>query len=215
MGIYEKPTTAFLDRLGAQFGFEPPREHGFDVVEGIQAMLDGRARVLFAMGGTFAAATPDTARTAQALRNCALTVHVSTKLNRSHLVHGREALILPCLGRSETDRQAGGEQAVTVEDSMSMVHLSAGIKAPAAPDLLSEPAIVARLALATLPHSHVPWAELVADYNRIRDAIAAVIPGFENFNARVRATGGFHLRHPCRERVFPNRAFPRKSTSIP
>ncbi len=204
MGIYEKPTATFLDRLGARFGFQPPRAHGFDVVEGIQAMLDGRARVLFAMGGNFAAATPDTAKTAQALGNCELTVHVSTKLNRSHLVHGREALILPCLGRSETDLQGGVEQAVTVEDSMSMVHLSAGIKPPAAPDLLSEPAIVARLAQAALPQSCVPWAELGADYDRIRDAIAAVIPGFEDFNARVRATGGFHLRHPCRERVFPN-----------
>jgi molybdopterin-dependent oxidoreductase alpha subunit len=155
------------------------------------------------MGGNFAAATPDAARTAAALRRCELTVHVSTKLNRSHLVHGREALILPCLGRTEIDRQAGGPQAVTVEDSMSMVHLSAGMKAPASPQLLSEPAIVARLAAATLPRSRTPWLALVADYDRIRDRIAAVVPGFEDFNARVRVPGGFHLHHPGRERVFP------------
>jgi len=154
------------------------------------------------MGGNFAAATPDTARTAQALRRCTLTAHVSTKLNRSHLVHGRDALILPCLGRSEIDEQAGGRQAVSVEDSMSMVHLSSGMKAPASDALLSEPAIVARLAVATLPASSTPWLELVAHYDRIRERIAAVIPGFEDFNARVRVPGGFHLRHPARERTF-------------
>ena len=203
MGIHERPPAAFLDALGAEFGFAPPREPGYDVVGAIEAMLAGRARALFAMGGNFAAATPDAARTAQALRACTLTAHVSTKLNRSHLVHGREALILPCLGRSEIDVQRAGPQAVTVEDSMSMVHLSAGMKAPASPQLLSEPAIVARLALATLPASRTPWRELVADYDRIRDRIAAVIPGFEHFNTRVRVPGGFHLQHPGRERVFP------------
>ncbi len=203
MGIHEKPAAAFLDRLGAEFGFEPPRADGYDVVGSIEAMQSGRARVLFAMGGNFAAATPDTGRTAQALRRCDLTVHVSTKLNRSHLVHGRDALILPCLGRSEIDLQAGGPQAVTVEDSMSMVHLSSGMKAPASPQLLSEPAIVARLAAATLPRSRTLWLELVGDYDRIRDRIAAVIPGFDDFNARVRVPGGFHLHHPGRERVFP------------
>ena len=203
MGIYEKPSDEFLDRLGAEFGFEPPRGHGHDVVSGIQAMRDGRAKILFAMGGNFAAATPDTGRTAEALRRCELTVHVSTKLNRSHLVHGRDAFILPCLGRSEIDPQAEGRQAVTVEDSMSMVHLSSGMKAPASEHLLSEPAIVARLARATLPDSRTPWSELVAHYDRIRERIARVIPGFEDFNARVRVPGGFHLHHPGRERVFP------------
>jgi len=203
MGIHERPAAAFLDALGAEFGFAPPREPGLDVVGAISAMEAGRARVLFAMGGNFAAATPDAARTAAALRRCALTVQVSTKLNRSHLVHGREALILPCLGRTEVDLQASGPQAVTVEDSMSMVHLSVGMKAPASPHLLSEPAIVARLAAATLPRSRTPWLELIGDYDRIRARIAAVISGFEDFNARVRVAGGFHLRHPARERVFP------------
>jgi molybdopterin-dependent oxidoreductase alpha subunit len=205
MGIHEKPGDAFLDRLGAEFGFAPPRADGHDVVGSIQAMLDRRARVFFAMGGNFATATPDTARVHEALRRCALTAHVTTKLNRSHLVHGRDALILPCLGRSEIDLQAGGPQAVTVEDSMSMVHLSAGMNPPASPQLLSEPAIVARLAAATLPHSRTPWLELIGDYDRIRERIARVVPGFEDFNRRVRAPGGFHLHHPARERVFPTR----------
>ena len=203
MGIYEKPSDAFLDALGAEFGFAPPRAHGFDTVDAIQAMHDGRGKVFFAMGGNFAAATPDSALTHAALRNCALTVQVSTKLNRSHVVHGREALILPCLGRTEIDLQAGGLQAVTVEDSMSMVHLSSGMNAPASRALLSEPAIVARLGAATLPDCGIPWLELVEDYDRIRERIARVVPGFEDFNARVRAPGGFHLHHPCRERVFP------------
>lgn len=203
MGIYEKPSDAFLDRLGAEFGLEPPRAHGFDTVDAIQAMHDGRGKVFFAMGGNFAAATPDTALTHAALRNCALTVQVSTKLNRSHVVHGREALILPCLGRTEIDQQAGGLQAVTVEDSMSMVHLSSGMNAPASRALLSEPAIVARLGAATLPDCGIPWLALVEDYDRIRERIARVVPGFEDFNTRVRAPGGFHLHHPCRERVFP------------
>ncbi len=203
MGIYEKPSPAFLDRLGAEFGFDPPRADGFDTVAAIEAMGDGRGKVFFAMGGNFAAATPDSERTHAALRNCALTVQVSTKLNRSHVVHGRRALILPCLGRTEIDLQTGGPQAVTVEDSMSMVHLSAGMNAPASPSLLSEPAIVARLAAATLPDRGIPWLAMIEDYDRIRDRIARVVPGFEDFNARVRHPGGFHLHHPCRERVFP------------
>jgi molybdopterin-dependent oxidoreductase alpha subunit len=204
MGIHEKPDPRFLDRLGAEFGFAPPRADGHDVVGAIGAMLAGTAKVFFAMGGNFAMASPDTARTHAALRHCALTAHVSTKLNRSHLVHGREALILPCLGRSEIDLQAGGPQAVSVEDSMSMVHLSEGMNAPASAHLLSEPAIVARLAHATLGvRSTTPWLELIADYDRIRERIARVVEGFAGFNERVRADGGFHLRHPGREREFP------------
>ncbi|MDI9239193.1 FdhF/YdeP family oxidoreductase [Lysobacter sp. LF1] len=203
MGIYEQPSPAFLDRLGAAFDFTPPREHGYDTIGAIEAMHDGRARVFFAMGGNFAAATPDTARVHEALRRCDLTVHVSTKLNRSHLVHGRRALILPCLGRTEIDLQAGGPQAVTVEDSMSMVHLSSGMNPPASEHLLSEPAIVARLAAAALPRSRTPWLWLIEDYDRIRDRIAQVIEGFTDFNTRVRVPGGFHLHHPGRERVFP------------
>jgi len=203
MGIFEKAGDAFLDRLGAAFDFVPPRAHGFDTIAAIEAMRDGQANVFFAMGGNFAAATPDTEVTRQALRNCELTVHVSTKLNRSHLVHGRNAMILPCLGRTEIDLQASGPQAVTVEDSMSMVHLSSGINPPASEQLLSEPAIVARLAVATLPDTKTPWLHLLEDYDRIRDRIEFVVDGFEQFNARVRAPGGFHLRHPNREREFP------------
>ena len=203
MGIHEKPGAAFLDRLGDVFGFAPPRAPGVDTIGAIEAMRDGRGKVFFAMGGNFAAATPDTAATHAALRNCALTVHVATKLNRSHLVHGRDALILPCLGRTEIDLQGGRPQAVTVEDSMSMVHLSAGINPPASPQLLSEPAIVARLAQATLgARSEVPWGWLVEDYDRIRDQIARVFPDFHDFNARVRVPGGFRLPNAAARRQW-------------
>ncbi|MDN0083616.1 FdhF/YdeP family oxidoreductase [Crenobacter sp. SG2305] len=199
MGINEKPAAAFLDKLGAAFDFAPPREHGHDVVGAIEAMFAGEGKVFFAMGGNFATATPDTERTHQALRNCRLTVHVTTKLNRSHLVHGEQALILPCLGRTEIDRQAGGVQGVTVEDSMSMVHISTGMNAPASNQLLSEPAIVAHLAAATLPQSKTPWLWLVEDYDRIRDKIAEVVDGFADFNARVHVPGGFYLGNAARE----------------
>lgn len=200
MGIYERPAPDFLARLGAAFHITPPTRHGYDVIAAIEAMRDGRAHLFFGLGGNFAAATPDTGQTWAALRRCVLTAHVTTKLNRSHLVHGREALILPCLGRTEIDVQASGPQAVTVEDSMSMVHRSAGMNTPASPHLLSEPAIVARLAAATLPASTTPWLWLVEDYDRIRDKIAEVVEGFENFNARVRTPGGFYLGNAARER---------------
>ena len=202
MGIYEKPAAAFLDRLGEVFDFAPPRAPGYDTIGAIEAMLEGRAQVFIAMGGNFAVATPDTAATWRALRRCALTVHVATKFNRSHLVHGRQALILPCLGRTEIDLQAGGVQGVTVEDSMSMVHLSAGINAPASPQLLSEPMIVARLAAATLPHSRTPWLQLAGDYGLIRDKIEAVFPDFAGFNEKIRTPGGFRLRNTASERVW-------------
>jgi len=203
MGIHEKPSAAFLDRLRDAFGFEPPRAHGLDTIGAIEAMRDGRGKVFFAMGGNFATATPDTATTHAALRNCALTVHVATKLNRSHLVHGKEALILPCLGRTEIDVQAGGPQSVSVEDSMSMVHLSAGINAPASTELLSEPAIVARLAQATLgARSEIPWRWLVEDYDRIRHQIARVFDDFHDFNARVHVPGGFHLDNSAARREW-------------
>ena len=203
MGIHEKPAPAFLDRLRDAFGFEPPRAHGFDTIGAIEAMRDGRGKLFFAMGGNFATATPDTAATHAALRNCDLTVHVATKLNRSHLVHGRDALILPCLGRTEIDLQATGPQSVSVEDSMSMVHLSAGINAPASKELLSEPAIVARLAQATLgKRSEVPWRWLVEDYDRIRDQIARVFEDFRDFNARVHVPGGFHLGNSAGRREW-------------
>ncbi|WP_371869514.1 FdhF/YdeP family oxidoreductase [Telluria antibiotica] len=202
VGIEEKPTQAFLDRLGKAFNFEPPRRHGYDAVETIKAMLDGHVRVFVGLGGNFAAAAPDTPRTYQALRSCALTVHVTTKLNRSHLVHGKDALILPTLGRTEIDLQQGVSQGVTVEDSMSMVHMSYGIVRPASPDLLSEVAIVAGMAKATLGSAHVPWDWYVDDYARIRDAIELSIAGFDDYNARVAAPGGFHLKVASREREW-------------
>lgn len=203
MGIWEKPPAALLDRLGEVYGFAPPRADGVDTVEAIARMRDGQAQVFIALGGNFAAATPDTYETWKALRRCALTVHVATKLNRSHVVHGREALILPCLGRTEIDMQAGGAQGVTVEDSMSMVHVSMGINPPASDHLLSETAIVARLAVATLGgRSRVPWLWLVEDYARIRDEIEKVFPDFHDFNARVAVPGGFRLRNTASERVW-------------
>ncbi|MBB3176631.1 FdhF/YdeP family oxidoreductase [Variovorax sp. Sphag1AA] len=203
MGIWEKPPAALLDRLGAVFGFEPPRNNGFDTVESIRAMLSGKGKVFFALGGNFAAATPDTPTTWKALQKCDLTVHVTTKLNRSHVVHGREALILPCLGRTEVDMQANGPQGVTVEDSMGMVHISGGINPPASEHLLSEPAIVARLAAATIGHrSKTPWLWLIEDYSRIRDRIEAVFDDFHEFNSRVAVPGGFRLRNAASERVW-------------
>jgi molybdopterin-dependent oxidoreductase alpha subunit len=203
MGIWEKPPASLLDKLRDVFGFEPPRADGVDTVGAIQLMLDGGGKVFFALGGNFAAATPDTYETWKALRRCDLTVHVTTKLNRSHVVHGKAALILPCLGRTEIDIQAAGPQGITVEDSMSMVHLSAGINAPASPLLLSEPAIVARLAHATLAQrSRTPWLWLLEDYSRIRQKIEEVLPGFENFNARVAVPGGFRLPNTAGQRVW-------------
>jgi molybdopterin-dependent oxidoreductase alpha subunit len=203
MGIWERPTPAFLDRLGREFGFEPPRSHGLDTVDSLRALHEGRARVLFALGGNFAVATPDAAYTAEALRRCLLTAHVSTTLNRSHLVTGLEALILPCLGRTERDVQATGPQFVSVENSMSVVHRSQGHRPPASVELRSEPAIVAGLARAVLgARSRVPWEALGADYDRIRDRIARVVPGCEDMNARLRRPGGFTLPSGARTRHF-------------
>jgi formate dehydrogenase major subunit len=202
MGIYEQPSVAFLDALESEFKFSPPRKHGFDVVASISGMMEGRAKVFFGMGGNFANATPDTVRTHKALQQCELTVHATTKLNRSHIVHGKNALILPCLGRTEIDVQDGKPQGVTVEDSMSMVHISHGIRAPASPHLRSECSIIAHMALATLRESKTPWLGLVADYDRIRDRIARVVPGFENFNERVHKPRGFHLDLAPRSRIW-------------
>ena len=203
MGIWEKPPVALLDKLQEVFGFEPPRKNGYDTVESIHAMLAGKGKVFFALGGNFAAATPDTVETWKALRRCDLTVHVSTKLNRSHLIHGREALILPCLGRTEIDIQATGSQGVTVEDSMSMVHISLGLNPPASPHLLSETALVARLAQMTLgARTKTPWLWLVQDYRRIRDLIEKVFPDFKDFNTRVDVPGGFRLYNAASERVW-------------
>ncbi|WP_207001832.1 FdhF/YdeP family oxidoreductase [Trinickia mobilis] len=200
VGIEEKPAQAFLDRLGQVFDFEPPREHGYDVVETIEAMLEGHLKVFIGLGGNFSIATPDTPRTWEALRACDLTVHITTKLNRSHLVHGKDALILPTLGRTEIDLQGGVAQGVTVEDSMSMVHVSYGMNSPASKNLMSETAIVANLAHATLGSSKVDWLHYARDYSRVRDAIEQVIDGFDNYNERIGHPGGFHLRVASRER---------------
>jgi molybdopterin-dependent oxidoreductase alpha subunit len=186
MGIWERPSPKLLDRLAERYHFEPPREVGTDVVDTIKAMHRGRIKVFFAMGGNFLSATPDTEFTAAALQNCRLTAHVSTKLNRAHLIAGRQALILPCLGRSETDEQKGGPQFVTVEDSMGIINPSRGRLAPASEHLMSEPAIVGRLAQAVLKdRSHLPWQQWMDDYSTIRDEIEAVIPGFDRFNERI------------------------------
>ncbi|MFU2338397.1 FdhF/YdeP family oxidoreductase [Streptomyces albidoflavus] len=205
MGIFERPAPAFLDALEREFGFAPPRHHGLDVVRAIRALRDGEAKVFLAMGGNFVAASPDTEVTEAAMRRARLTVHVSTKLNRSHAVTGAHALILPTLGRTERDVQAGGEQFVTVEDSMGMVHASRGRLEPAGPALLSETAIVCRLARAVLGEgSATPWEEFEGDYALIRDRISRVVPGFEEFNARVADPAGFALPHaPRDERRFP------------
>jgi len=202
VGIDEKPSTAFLDRLGQVFDFNPPRAHGYDVVGTLQAMLAGKVKVFIALGGNFVMATPDTQRTFDAMRMCDLTVHITTKLNRSHLVHGRDALILPTLGRTEIDMQASGPQGVTVEDSMSMVHVSYGINKPASPNCMSETAIVAHLAAATLTAGKTRWLWYVEDYARIRDSIEQVYDQFKDYNERIRKPGGFHLGVASRDRVW-------------
>jgi molybdopterin-dependent oxidoreductase alpha subunit len=201
MGIFERAPDSFLDKLRDAFDFEPPREHGYDTVGAIAAMRDRRTRVFFSMGGNFIAATPDTDVTEQAMRNVELTVQVSTKLNRSHAVVGEEALILPCLGRTERDEQATGEQFVTVEDSMGVVHASRGNLKPGSPYLLSEVQIVTRLAseLFGAEDGAFKWAQLGADYDEIRDKIEEVVPGFDDFNVRVRQESGFPLPHPPRD----------------
>ena len=199
MGIWERMDDAWLDRLGAEFHFEPPRAHGADTVQTIEAMRDGRIRVFVSLGGNFLSATPDTTLVAEALRRCTLTAHVATKLNRAHLVTGRAALILPCLDRSEHDMQQGGEQFITTEDSLGIVNRSQGIFAPASDELLSEPAIVCRMARATLgTRTAVDWEALSGDYRRIRDHVSRVVPGFERFEERV-AAGPFYLHNAVRD----------------
>ena len=203
MGIYEKPSQQFLKAIQDNFHFIPPQQQGYDVVESIKAMYSGKAKVFFAMGGNFLSATPDTHYTAEALKKCKLTVHVSTKLNRSHLVHGEEALILPCLGRSDKDIVNGEEQFVSCENSMSVVQSSKGVLKPISGNLLSEPVIVCRLAKATLANkSKVNWDKYLSHYDHIRDGIEHTIPGFEKYNERVRKGGGFYLPNCNREGNF-------------
>jgi molybdopterin-dependent oxidoreductase alpha subunit len=205
MGIWERAPESFLAALESRFGISVPRHHGYDTVNAIRAMRSRTASVFIAMGGNFASATPDTAVTEDALRNCALTVQVSTKLNRSHLVGGRTALILPTLGRTDRDLVAGRKQVVSVEDSMSMVHLSRGSLPPPGDQVRSEVAIICQLARHLLGPAHpVPWERFTGDYDTIRDEIAAVVPGFADFNRRVRRPDGFQLPHPPRDsRQFP------------
>ncbi|PDT26795.1 CbbBc protein [Rhizobium sp. L9] len=203
VGINEKPSDDFLDALEKHFGFAVPRNHGHNVLAAIGAMLDGSAEAFIGLGGNFARATPDSALVEKALRRLKLTVHIATKPNHSHLMPGEASFILPCLGRTEMDLNAAGSgQLVSVEDSMSMVHGSAGINRPASPHLLSEVAIIAGIAQATVGSSVVDWAELANDYDRIRDHIAATIPGFENYNARLRKPRGFHLRNSAAHREW-------------
>lgn len=202
MGIDDNPSADFLDTLERHFEMPMPREAGVNVVKAIEAMLEGKIKVFIGLGGNFAQATPDSARTHGALRNCDLTVQISTKLNRSHLVTGKRALILPCLGRTDIDMQAAGAQAVTVEDSFSMVHASFGQLKPLSSEMRSEPAIVAGIAQATLGEKPVPWLKLAEDYRRIRELIAEVIPGFEDFNRKLEMPGGFYLTNSAGKRQW-------------
>ena len=203
VGIYEQPSDAFLDALEKHFHFTAPRKHGYDVVHAIKAMHEGKARVFFGMGGNFLSATPDTVYTAAALRQCALTVHVSTKLNRSHLVHGQEALILPCLGHSDRDAINGEDQFLSCENSMGVVQSSKGILEPISSFLLSEPVIVCRMAKATLgTRSKINWDRYMVHYDAIRDDIEKTIPGFTDYNKKVREPGGFYLPNGPREGRF-------------
>jgi molybdopterin-dependent oxidoreductase alpha subunit len=204
MGIWEKPSPVFLDNLAAEFGFEPPREHGFDSADAVRALRDRRAKVFIGLGGNFVAAMSDTEVTAEAMRGARLTVQISTKLNRSHVDAGGVALILPTLGRSEQDLTGGQAQKVTVEDSMSAVHASRGRSAPAGPLLRSEVDIVCRIAAATLGDRHgIDWAGFGTDYDRIRDRIGRVVPGCDDYTRKIH-NGGFTMPHPPRDsRTFP------------
>lgn len=203
MGIYEKPAAAFLDRLDQVFDMQSPREHGYDTVDAIAAMHDNKVRFFMAMGGNFISATPDSAATGRAMQNCDLTVQISTKLNRAHLVTGEEALILPCLGRTDRDERDGIVQFQTVENSMGVVHTSKGTQPPPSDALKSEVAIVCGLARTLFgPVDPVGWEALANNYDLIRDKIEAVVPGFKDFNRRVRQPHGFLLPNGARERQF-------------
>lgn len=203
VGIWDKPKPELLDKIKEVYGFEPPRDHGYDVVKSISAMHNEKAKVFFGLGGNFISATPDTNYTAEALRKCNLTVHVSTKLNRSHLVHGKEAIILPCYGRSDKDEHDGTVQFVSCENSTGVVQMSKGILKPVSDDLLAEPVIICRLAKATLgSRSVVDWDKYEKNYDTIRDDIEKVIDGFDNYNEKVRKKGGFYLPNGARIREF-------------
>jgi molybdopterin-dependent oxidoreductase alpha subunit len=208
MGIWERPPGHFLDALRDEYGFEPPRDPGYDTVDAIRALRDGKARFFMGLGGNFVSAAPDTPVTEAAMESAELSVMVSTKLNRTHVTCGRTALVLPALGRSERDQTGGVDQRVTVEDSMSVVQASRGPLAPAGPELRSEVDIVCSIAEATLgTQGTIPWAEYRSDYTTIRHAIAAVVPGCAAYDEKVRQPGGFTLPHPPRDsRTFPTSA---------
>src|SRR6201987_5712660 len=202
VGITEIPNDDLLNGLARVFGFEPPRHKGHNALEAIEAIRDGRSKALLCLGGNLAVAMSDPEITFKAMRKLDLAVHIATKLNRSHLLLAKQSFILPCLGRTEIDSQAGGPQSVTVEDSMSMVHASRGGLKPASEHLKSEPAIIAAMAQATLLNTRVGWAELVSDYGKIRDCIEAVLPEFADFNARIKKPGGFRLYVAASEREW-------------
>jgi molybdopterin-dependent oxidoreductase alpha subunit len=203
VGIWEKMSDEFMKALGKKFNFSPPEKHGFDAVRSIEAMHNGKAKVFIALGGNFLSATPDTNYTSEALQRCTLTVQISTKLNRSHLITGEQALILPCLGRTELDFQKAGQQILSVEDTTGVVHLSRGVLPPASDQLRSEPAIIAGIAKTTLKEkTTVNWQALTDNYDLIRDHIEHVVPGFTQYNTRVRQPGGFYLPNPPRQGKF-------------
>lgn len=203
VGITEKPTAAFLSRIEQVFGFTPPTKHGHDAVMATQAMINGEAKALICLGGNFAVAMPDHQQAFPAMQGLELSVHIGTKLNRTHLLVAQETYLFPCLGRTELDMQLSGRQSITVEDSMSMVHASSGKLRPASPLLRAEPSIVAGMAQAAIPDTKIDWASLVEDYDRIRDLIEQTIPGFDDYNARIRIPGGFRMPLPPTERIWP------------
>ncbi len=202
VGISEAPKEEFLKKIDSVFDFTSPRKHGYDVVHAIKAMHKEKNKVFIGLGGNFADAAPDTKLTYEALKSCALTVHISTHLNKSHLICGKEALILPCLGRTELDIQLGGVQSVTVEDSMSMVHSSKGSNIPISRDIKSEPAIIAGIANATLGNEKVDFLDLISDYNKIRDKIEEVLPSFYSYNKSVLQDDGFELYNSAKNKVW-------------
>jgi molybdopterin-dependent oxidoreductase alpha subunit len=216
MGVWERPPKPFLDALKKEFNFEPPAKWGYDTVETLHAMFDGDVKVFFAISGNFLSNTPDTAYSAHAMQRCKLTAHVSTKLNRSHLITGERALILPCLGRTEEDVRATGKQFLTVEDSMGIINPSQGFFPPASRELMSDVAILCQLAHATFgSRSTINWLGFAADYNLIRDSISRVIPGFENFNARLKSEGFFYLPNAAKRRIFKTSSGKAKMTVCP
>jgi molybdopterin-dependent oxidoreductase alpha subunit len=216
MGVWERPPKPFLDALRKEFSFEPPQKWGYDTVETLHAMFDGDVKVFIAISGNFISNTPDTVYSAHAMQRCKLTAHVSTKLNRSHLITGERALILPCLGRTEEDVQRSGKQFLTVEDSMGIINPSQGFLPPASSDLMSDVAIIANLAHTTLgTRTTVNWLGLAEDYSLIRDAISRVIPGFENFNARLASEKFFYLPNAAKQRIFKTSSGKAKLTVCP